>query len=334
MLGALVCAVFAVIAFAWITRDLALAGGPADVWWLWAGTPSRAPRSVWGSSLADPVLFGVYTVTAVTALRSPHAAGALLCAAAVTVAVRLPSLWIVQADWISMVDQDLRNRAAVGSAVGVGLGALLLVAVPVVVAVTAVRRPVSGTGTGTGRGRGRQAPPAGRPPSRPASAASATAVLFFAVAAGIGAAWQIHWARTWGSEAYEKLLTGGPQTFHALTQPPPAWLGWTLVALSLVAAAAALRRAPLTRPSGMIAAALLTASGAATVSVGGRAELFSRFADLQTVEQLNLATGFYELAGGLIVLWVLARRGAHHDGKDGPALGRRPTGTPRGQMYG
>jgi hypothetical protein len=84
----------------------------------------------------------------------------------------------------------------------------------------------------------------------------------------------------------------------------------------------------------MIAAALLAASGAATVSVGVRAELFSRFADLQTVEQLNLATGFYELAGGLIVLWVLARRGAHHDGMDGPAPGRRPTGTPRRQRYG
>ncbi|MFG2193039.1 hypothetical protein [Streptomyces sp. NPDC048639] len=289
LFGAFACALLALIELMWVIQDVTAAAEPVDVWWLWAGMPSRAEGGIWGTSLIDPVLVCVHAVVAFIALQSVAVApGALASAAVATMALRLPSLWMLQSDWMRVIDDDLRSRATLTAAAGVVIGAVLLVTV------VAGRRPADY-----------------EPPSpRPGRGASLTACVLLATAALAGAAWQIHRAGEWGWATYRKVLVGdGPQNVYALLQPPYGWLGWTVVALSLAGAVAALRRTTWARALGSTAAVILLARGLTGISAQQRSEMLAHLGDLPLQEQLSVATALFETLAGFLVLTVLARRG-------------------------
>ncbi|QKV92738.1 hypothetical protein HUT19_14055 [Streptomyces sp. NA02950] len=315
--GALVCAVLGMISLAWIIRDLDKADEANHLWWTWAGMPFRSSGSVFGSSLLDLILLAVYAAVGLTALRSPSAAGALGVAAAVTVAVRLPSLWNLDADWMQGIPDDLKTRAELTAWAGVVLGGLLLATV------AAARRPVDPAPPG-GPGPGAFAD---QPPGRPAPGAAATGALFLgAIAAALGA-WQIYWAQERGWDIYKHLLSG-KHTLITLLAAPAAWTVWAVIALALAATGAALARAPLSRPLGMTAGALLLGDGISEASLYIKLDYVDHIDDLPTVGVLSVLTAFFEALAGLVALLVLARRPL--DGYLPPAPAYGGYGTPGG----
>jgi len=290
--GALVCAVLGMISLAWIVRDLDKADKASHLWWTWSGMPFRASGSLFGSSLFDLVLLALCVVAGIAALRSPAAAGALGAVAAVTVVLRLPSLWNLNADWMQGIPDDLKTRANLTAWAGVVLGVLLLATV------AAARRPADGYA----------AAPADQPPARPGPGAAMFGALLLGASGAILGAWQIYWAQKAEWDMYKYQLTG-KHSLVTLLSPPSAWQAWALVALCLVAAAAALGRAPLSRPLGMVTAALVLATGVSTVSLYIKLEYVEHLDDLPTVGVLSVLTAFFELLVGLVALLVLARRG-------------------------
>ncbi|MFE2180835.1 hypothetical protein [Streptomyces sp. NPDC059455] len=295
--GALVCAVLGLISLGWIIHDLDKADEANHLWWTWAGLPFRATGGIFGSSLLDLALLLVYAVVGITALRSPAAAGALGAVAVVTVAVRLPSLWNLNSDWLQGIPGDLKTRANASAWAQVVLAGLLLAVV------AAARRPAD-----LAAEPGQPVSPADRPPGRPAPGAAVVGALFLGAIGVVMAAWQIYWAQERGWEIYKYLLTG-KHTLPTLLSAPGAWVAWAAVALCLAGAAAALARAPLARPLGMVAAALVTATGISEASLYIKLDYVDNLSDLPTVGVLSVLTGFFEAIAGLIALIVLARRG-------------------------
>ncbi|MGP3943037.1 hypothetical protein [Streptomyces sp. 6N106] len=309
LFGALVCAVLGLISLAWIIHDLDKADEANHLWWTWAGLPFRATGGIFGSSLLDLVLLLVYAVVGITALRSPAAAGALGTVAVVTVVVRLPSLWNLNSDWLQGIPGDLKTRGNLSAWAQVVLGGLLLAVV------AAARRPADLAPPG------HLASPADRPPGRPSPGAAVTGALFLGAVGVVLAAWQIYWAQERGWEIYKYLLTG-KHSLPTLLSPPGAWTAWAAVALCLAAAAAALARAPLARPLGMTAAALVMATGVSEASLYIKLDYVDHLGDLPTVGVLSVLSGFFEAIAGLIALLALARRGleegAGFTGEPGP----------------
>ncbi|MBL1095925.1 hypothetical protein [Streptomyces coffeae] len=293
--GALVCAVLGMVSLAWIIRDLDKAEEPDHLWWTWAGMPFRASGSVFGSALLDLVLLALYVAVGVTALRSSSAAGALGTVAVVTVVVRLPSLWNLDADWMQGIPDDLKTRAELTAWAGVVLGGLLLATV------AAARRPADAD------------PPGGhytaadQPPGRPAPGAAATAALFLGAIGSALGAWQIYWAQERGWDVYKHLLSG-KHTLITLLAAPAAWTVWAVIALALTAAGTALARAPLSRPLGMTAGALLLGDGISEASLYIKLDYVDHIDELPTVGVLSVLTAFFQALAGLIALLVLARR--------------------------
>ncbi|GAA0977752.1 hypothetical protein [Streptomyces rhizosphaericus] len=307
--GALVCAVLGLISLGWIIHDLDKADEANHLWWTWAGLPFRATGGIFGSSLLDLALLLVYAVVGITALRSPSAAGALGAVAVVTVAVRLPSLWNLNSDWLQGIPGDLKTRANASAWAQVVLAGLLLAAV------AAARRPVDPAAPPVS--------PADRPPGRPAPGAAVAGALFLGAIGVVIAAWQIYWAQERGWEIYKYLLTG-KHTLPTLLSAPGAWVAWAAVALCLAGAAAALARAPLARPLGMVAAALVTAMGISEASLYIKLDYLDHLSDLPTVGVLSVLTGFFEAIAGLIALLVLARRGVEEYAAGAGGLGGAP----------
>ncbi|WBB63304.1 hypothetical protein O7599_12570 [Streptomyces sp. WMMC500] len=293
--GAVCCALLALLSLLWIGRDVNVAESLPDLWWSWAGSPDSAPESPWGTSLYDPVLVCVYAVAGVTALHSTAAAGALGAAGAVTVLLRAPALWTLTADWMQNVDQDLRNRALLSAGVAVTLGAVLLISV------AAGRRPQEATGADF-------LLPDEQPPRRPARGAAATGMVFLAVAGVAFAGWELRQAAVAGWDVYGKRLTG-EHTTYALLQPPAAYGKWAVAALCLVAAVAAARRAPLSRPLGMTAGAFVLGWGVADTSRYLDEKVFENFGALDTEFQLLASTAIGLLLAGFVILFALAGRG-------------------------
>ncbi|MEC4018466.1 hypothetical protein [Streptomyces sp. H27-D2] len=319
VLGALGCALLALTALAWIVRDLTVVHEPGELWWMWAGSrAAAADGAVWGSSLQDLILLAVCSTAAIAALRSPVAAGALAAAGAAAVLLRLPTLWLVDADWMPHSDDGLSALARISAVSGAVLGFGLLVLA------AAGRRPAGAYGAGASgaRGYGRLSSAADEPPVRPGRGVCVTAFLVLGASAGIAAAWEIHRALDLGWGRYRRLLTGGPEYFYSLSAAPASWVGWTIAVLSLTAALGALRRAPFARPLGMTAAVLLLGWGAAAVSLYQRVELFAHFGELHLREQLLLATAVFQVPAGALVLLVLAQRG-RPAGAGGPLGGRQ-----------
>ncbi|MBU3870969.1 hypothetical protein KN815_45055, partial [Streptomyces sp. 4503] len=146
----------------------------------------------------------------------------------------------------------------------------------------------------------------------PSPGAAVTGALFLGAVGAVLAAWQIYWAQERGWEIYKYLLTG-KHTLPTLLSPPGAWTAWAAVALCLAAAAAALACAPLARPLGMTAAALVMVTGISEASLYFKLDYVDHLGDLPTVGVLSVLTGFFEAIAGLIALLALARRGLEED---------------------
>ncbi|MEU2405828.1 hypothetical protein ABZ609_16140, partial [Streptomyces rubiginosohelvolus] len=72
--GAVLCAVLALMAVAWIVRDIRAADGPVPVWEYWSGTASLRDMVRPTTTSTSLVLLLAYAAAAVAALRSASAA--------------------------------------------------------------------------------------------------------------------------------------------------------------------------------------------------------------------------------------------------------------------
>ncbi|MER6994238.1 hypothetical protein [Streptomyces sp. NPDC000410] len=292
--GAALCAALAALAAAWIVRDFRAVDDPLALRWSWAGGGPPPGRQV-TTTLHDPVLLIGYVVAGIAALRASVAPSVLLTASVVTFAVRLPALWMVAATWMDLrATDELRSRALLCTFAVLGMAAALLITA------VAGRRPAHRTDL----------------PARPSRRAAATAFLLLASAAAVRAAWEVYWTTEIPARAYLDRFSGSASLPMPLLGTPPGWLSAVLVLIALAAAAGALFRGVHSRPLGLAAAGLLTASGAAGLSLMIRADLPSRLGELAVPEQLAVASLLFECAAGAVTLLVLARRGAG-DGSGG-----------------
>ncbi|NGO70845.1 hypothetical protein [Streptomyces boncukensis] len=308
--GALLIAVLALLSLGWIIRDFTKADEVTDVWWSWSGIPARSEDGVWTTSFTEPTLLLMYAVAAVTAARSSSAAAILAGTGTVTVLLRLPGLWNLNADWLQGISEGLKSKVLLSTSTMVVLGLVL------VITAIAGRRPAGalpgGYGPGGGYGYGSAygyggppADPAEEPPAGPTRGGGITAFVLLAAAAGVLAAWEIYWWQERGWDVYKHTLTG-ERSLVALLDVPGGWYSWALAAVALVAAVAALAGAPFSRPLGLMAGTLVAATGLFRVSSAWKLKLFERFDDLETVRQLNVATGLFALVVGLCVLLALS----------------------------
>ncbi|WP_432076759.1 hypothetical protein [Streptomyces wuyuanensis] len=356
--GAALCAALAAITAAWIVRDLRAADGPAALWWFWAGDGRMllSARQL-TTTLHDPLLLVGYVVAGFAAVRSRVAAGALVAAAVVTLAVRLPGLWLLSAHRM-----DLRATGELRGPALVSVFTALAVAVGLIITVAAGGRPADapyraaehGTapyGTAPHQSSYGTAPHGGDPPAagaaRPRRGALLTAFALLTAAAAVRAAWELYWTAQLPGSSYAGRFTGRAHLLLPLLGAPPGWLNTAVVALSLAAAGGVLFRASFARPLGLAAAGLLTASGIAGIALSVRLDLFGHFGALPPVDRLTVGSWILELAVGVVTLGVLARgdaatgpsaaerlrtghrdRGSHDLGTGGTGLGPPPSSPP------
>ncbi|MFH8370959.1 hypothetical protein [Streptomyces sp. NPDC018031] len=302
--GSLVCAVVGLAAMAWIWRDLARtdAESVGIVWWNWIGVAQPAPEgAVLGSSLTELTLLILVMAQNPVVWRSSAASGYLAAVGAIVIALRLPGLWSVGADWTPGAPEELRTWALVTVWGEVLLAAALLIVV------AAGRRPVD-PGHGSGGPHPRPLLPADRPPSVPAPGAATAAALSLGALAALSAGWELYWMRELDDQLYQRLFTG-EHTLPTLLAPPSAWVGWATAGLALTAAVAAWIRTGFARPLGMAVALLVIVNGVADVSRYDELGVLERFGELTTRDRLTVLTSFAEVLTGLLVIAVLARRG-------------------------
>ncbi|MFG2871459.1 hypothetical protein [Streptomyces sp. NPDC048338] len=277
--GAALAGALALVTAGWILRDLVLAdGSAADLLWYWAGDHRLAVRERFATFGLDPVLFLVYAVTTVAALRSPGAASALAAAGVVTLGLRLPGLWATSG-----------ATALVTTLLVLGLAAALL-------ATAALgRRPVRSVYEPV--------------PARPRRGPAVTAGVLLLTGGLLQVLWEVRLLRAFPSEVIVDRYIGGRSVVAATLAPPPGWLLLVLVLLLLTAAAAAVVRPPYSRPFGMVAGALLGGWGLTGLATAFRHDLFVRLPDMAPVEQLVLASALFDLLAGATVVVVLAGPG-------------------------
>lgn len=317
--GAVGLLLLAFISLGWIIRDFSEADEITDVWWMWTGLASRADSGLWASSPLDPILLIVYVVAAAVTIRSSSAAGILTATGVLTVALRLPSLWNLNADWMQGVDDGLKSKALFSAFGAVALGVAL------VIAALAGRRPAD---TGGGYGYPSMTDPADEPPGRPATGPAMAAFLLLGASAVAGIAWEIDAWNRMGWDAYERTLTG-ERTLLSLLAAPGSWAAWTLAALALAGAIAAASRATFARPLGLVAGGMLLGTGVLFLSLAVKEELLEHFFDLDTRVQLSVTTQFFYTATGLAVLIALAQRA-----QPAPVMGGPPPPAAYGGPYG
>ncbi|MEU7072009.1 hypothetical protein AB0B30_26135 [Streptomyces narbonensis] len=277
--GAAVCAALALIAAVWILEDLAALGSPADLAWSWTGDPGSQYflRGRVATSLADPLLLVVSVATAVAALRSRHAASALVATGAVTLALRLPGLWAP------------------------GSGALVTALLDLALAVGLVATAAAG--------RRRADGPHEQLPTRPRTGPAVTAGVLLLIGAVGVVLWEADTAVQLPPEITVDRFLGGRSLMGPALAPPPGWVAVILVALYGTAAASAFARARHTRAFGLLAGAFLTTTGLALLARVLRFELIEHFAEARTIEQMYVLTAVFGVLGGLTVLALLAGRG-------------------------
>ncbi|MFD9567434.1 hypothetical protein [Streptomyces sp. NPDC059994] len=285
--GAVLCAFLALLTAAWIARDIHAARSLPDLWWFWTGAPKHRGGTPLTTGVLDPVLLVVYAVAAAVVPRSPAAAAVLSCVGAVTAALRVSSLWVLHDDWTdSTALHDLHRRALLSTFAALAAGLAL------VITAAAGRRP--------------DAAPGPRPQARPGPGAGTTAFLLLGAAGLVAVAWEIYWAVELSGEQYKARFTG---KHLPLLWMPGGWVAVVLAAIALTAAGGGLARAVHVRPLGLMAAAVLTASGAIGIALAVRFELLDHFGDLETGAQLQVLTWFFQPAAGIALVPVLARRG-------------------------
>ncbi|MFF8374628.1 hypothetical protein ACF07V_00650 [Streptomyces sp. NPDC015661] len=295
--GAALCAALALIAAVWILKDLAALGSPADLAWYWAGDHHFLIRGRSTTSLIDPVLLAVYAACAVAALRSRHAASALAAAGATTLALRLPGLWAPG------------SGALVTALLELALGAGLVLTAAV------GRRPADA--------------PYEQEPTRPRTGPAVTAGILLALAALFTTLWELYWAGELPLEITVDRFTGGRSIVKPALAPPPGWLSAIALGLYGTAAVSCFARARHSRAFGLLAAVLLTAGGLGGVARAVRYETLVRLDDLTTLDATGVLTSVFELLAGLVVLVLLAGRGAPAAAPGPyPVAGARPPAPP------
>ncbi|WP_344072775.1 hypothetical protein [Streptomyces crystallinus] len=287
--GALLCAFLALVTAAWLARDIHAARSLADLWWFWSGAPKHRGGSPLTTGILDPVLLVVYAVAAAVVPRSPAAAAVLASVGAVTAALRVSSLWVLHHDdWTdSTALHDLHRRALLSTFAALAAGLAL------VITAAAGRRPDGAPGPG----------PRG---ARPGAGAGTAALLLLGTAGLVMVAWEVYWAVELSGEQYRARFTGA---HLPLLWIPGGWAALVLAVVALTAAGGGPARAVHVRPLGLVAAAMLVSSGAIGIALAVRFELLDHFGDLETAAQLQVVTWFFQLAAGLALVPVLARRG-------------------------
>ncbi|MEU2722350.1 hypothetical protein [Streptomyces smyrnaeus] len=298
--GALLTAALALISLAWIIRDFTQAREVVDVWWNWAGLPARAEDGVWVTSFLEPTLLLLYSVAAVTAFRSSSSAAILTCTGLLTVAVRTPGLWNLNADWMQGVSDGLLSKVLFSTIAAVVIGAALIV--------TAVvgHRTAPSLSSGYGYGGPSRSDPADEPPAGPTRGGAVAAFLLLGSGGVVLAAWEIRAWNQYGWDRYEQTLTG-ERAIVRLLDAPSGWVLWAVVLLCLVTAVAALAGVPFSRPLGLITTAPLLGIGLFAVAFGIKTELFEHFGDLGFEAQLRVLTSAFEVVTGCAVLLSLSR---------------------------
>ncbi|MFK4216204.1 hypothetical protein [Streptomyces sp. NPDC020880] len=307
----------ALLAVAWLVRDLRAADGPGPVWEYWSGTADLRQARRTTTSTTTLILLVAYVVAAVAALRSAAAASVLIVTGIVTLAVRLPGIWTI-AD--ASAPEELRDRAllSVYAALAAGIG--------LIVAGAAGRRPL---------------PPGAPRPGGPGRGAGVAAFLFLGFQAVVFAAWEIRQPFVYPSELYPAWFIGGKPLNVPLTEAPPGWVNVVIILMFLAAAVGAVAGAAHARPLGLLAGGFALSSGVLGVARIIHFELYREFPDLGIEMQLNLLSFVTSLLAGAAVLVVLARKGVERaptggapgpwDGWGAPAPGFGP---PQGGGFG
>ncbi|WP_070014525.1 hypothetical protein [Streptomyces nanshensis] len=344
--GAVLLAALAALDLAWIVRDFDKATAVADAWWMWSGLIFRAQDGIWASSFVEPTLLVLYTVCAVTAAVSSAAGSLFVSTGVLTILLRVPTLWNLNASWVqSGVSDGLRTKVLVSAI------AMLVVGAALIVLGAVGRRPVhdgteaadgtdgaggadgasaaDGAGAADGgadsaelgdhdgdfaRPRGHAPAHSTRdePPARPTRIGGAVACALLAAAAAALAAWEIHSATEQGWALYSNHFTGD-RALATLLAVPESWYGWALTLLALWAAAAALARVPHSRPLGMTVSGPLLGLGLFHLSFAAKSGLLGDLAHLSTRDQLWICTALLEVVAALGVLSALAPRNAEAD---------------------
>ena len=226
--GGLLLAALAVLNLAWIIRDFDKAATVTDAWWMWSGLLFRAQDGIWASSFVEPTLLVVYTVCAVTVLLSSSAAGVMVSAGVLTVLLRVPTLWNLNASWVQGgVSDGLRNKVLFSAI------AMLVLAVALIVTAVAGRRRAAdaGAGTGTSSSSGTVFPNTrDEAPAPPTRGGGFTASFVLAVTVVVLVSWEIHSASRQGWDLYSRHFTGD-RSLVTLLAVPESWYGWALTLL-------------------------------------------------------------------------------------------------------
>ncbi|MFE1481240.1 hypothetical protein ACFW80_10120 [Streptomyces fimicarius] len=303
--GAVLCAVPALMAIAWLVRDFRVVDGPEILWDIWAGSANPWGMPSLATTATTLILLVVHAATAVAVLRSAQASPALIITGIVTFAVRLPGVWTI-AD--SPFPEELRDRALLTTY------ATLLAGLAMVVVGTAGRRPVA-----DGEER----------PAGPGRGAGVAAFLLLGFQAVAFTGWEIRQTFVLPDGLYPAWFMGGRPMVIPLTEAPPGWMNVLLIPTFLVAAVGAVAGAAYARPLGLIAGGFLLSSGVLGVGRGIRFELYERFTSQDIETQLNMLSFVASLIAGVAVLVLLARKGVQRipvGGAPGPWGGGGPWG--------
>ncbi|MFD0424055.1 hypothetical protein [Streptomyces parvus] len=285
--GAVLCAVLALIAVAWIGRDIRAADGQMDLWEYLGGSNPRSGEPA-TTGQGSRVLLVAYVLAAVAALRSSAASSVLVVMGVVTFALRLPGLWAID----DAYPLELQDRARL-SLVVAGIAAIALV-----VAGIAGRRPA----------------PGGEPSGRPGRGAGVAAFLLLGTLAVVSTAWEIRQSFVAPPGLYPAWFTGGAPVHFPMTEAPPGWITVVVILLSLVAAFGAVARAAFARAAfarvlGLVAGGFSLLAGVMSTSLAARHDLYEDFADLRLESQLSLLTSVFLIIAGAAVIALLARPG-------------------------
>ncbi|MFC4493535.1 hypothetical protein ACFPA8_05230 [Streptomyces ovatisporus] len=304
--GAALLAALAALDLVWIVRDFSKAADVTDAWWMWSGLLFRAQDGIWTSSFVEPTLLVLYTVCAVTALLSSATAGILLSTGALTILLRVPTLWNLNASWVQGgVSDGLRTKVLISDI------AMLVLAVALIVTAVAGRGPAGGARTGADAA----ASPGSRHdvPARPTPAGGLAASVLLAAVAVVLISWEVRsWAEQ-GWDTYSDHFTGD-RTLVTLLAVPESWYGWSLALLAAGGSVAAFRRSHLARPLGMTVCAPLLGLGLFRLSFAAKAGLLESIGTLGLRDRLSMATSLFEVLVSLAVLLALAGRGGQASG--------------------
>ncbi|MFI1013967.1 hypothetical protein [Streptomyces sp. NPDC020965] len=290
--GAAQCAALAAIVAGWIVHDLAALDDPLELWRFWTsdtGAPSLT------TTLADPLLLAVYGTAFAAALRPTLTAGALAAAGVITLALRVPGLWVLSSSWMGpRTTDDLRTSALYATFASLGLGVGLLIT-----AVAGGRRTLSG---------------------RPDARVPLLASIALGASAGVLTGWEIHTAML-APDTFTERFTGGESVTLPLLGVPPGWLAVMIALLAAVSALGAVR------PLGLVAGLFVLGAGIRGMDLSVRNELVWRWGELGAGDRLLVASWGLELVAGALVLLLLGG-GTSREPMTRPAPRPRALGPP------